>query len=156
MVQFQKNVMRVVVISVLTIVCLVARAAALPSPAGNWTTIDDASHKPKSIVSLSVSGGQLNGKIVKIYKENVANPNETTCSKCNGALKDQPLIGLMIVQGLKENADGSWSGGTITDPENGKVYKCSITPSADGKTLAVRGYIGVSLLGRTQTWQKAN
>ena len=128
--------------------------AALPSPAGRWTTIDDKSGKPKSIVKLSVSGDTLNGEIVKIYKENVSNPNETTCTKCTGALQNKPLIGLMIVQGLKQNADGSWSGGQITDPESGKTYKCSITPSADGKTLEVRGYIGVSMLGRSQTWVK--
>ncbi len=128
--------------------------AALPSPEGRWTTIDDKTGKPKSIVKLSVSGDTLNGEIVKIYKENVSNPNETNCTKCTGALKDKPLIGLMIVQGLKQNADGSWSGGTVTDPESGETYKCTITPSADGKTLNVRGYIGVSLLGRTQTWVK--
>ncbi len=128
--------------------------AALPSPEGRWTTIDDKTGKPKSIVKLSVSGDTLNGEIVKIYKENVSNPNEVNCEKCTGALKDKPLIGLMIVQGLKQNADGSWSGGTVTDPESGETYKCTITPSADGKTLNVRGYIGVSLLGRTQTWVK--
>jgi uncharacterized protein (DUF2147 family) len=128
--------------------------AALPSPEGRWTTIDDKTGKPKSTIKLSVSGGTLNGSIVKIYKENVSNPNETTCTKCTGALQNKPLIGLMIVQGLRQNADGSWSGGQITDPESGKTYKCSITPSADGKTLSVRGYVGVSLLGRSQTWVK--
>lgn len=145
--------------SVVFTLCILFAAfiqAALPSPEGRWTTIDDKSGKPKSTVQLSVSGGTLNGKLVKIYKENVAHPDETTCTRCTGALKDQPLIGLMIVRGLRQNADGSWSGGQITDPESGKTYKCSITPSADGKTLNVRGYIGVSLLGRTQTWRKTN
>ncbi len=129
--------------------------AALPSPAGRWTTIDDKTHKPKSVINVFISNGLLYGKIQKIYKENVNNPQDT-CVKCTGALKDQPVIGLMILRGLKANSDGTWSGGQITDPENGKNYKCNITPSADGKTLAVRGYVGVSLLGRTQTWQKAN
>ena len=128
--------------------------AALPAPAGRWTTIDDKSGKPKSTVKLFVNGNTLNGEIVKIYKENVRDPNETTCTKCTGALQNKPLIGLRIVQGLKQNAYGSWSGGTITDPESGETYKCTIMPSADGKTLGVRGYIGVSLLGRTQTWVK--
>lgn len=153
MFQVQKSVLRIFAFSALVITCLVARAA-LPSPTGDWTTIDDKSHKPKSVVRLSVSGDQLNGKIIKVYKENVPYP-EDNCFKCKGALKDQPIIGLPVVQGLSENDDGSWSGGTITDPETGNVYKCTITPSADGKTLDVRGYIGVSLLGRTQTWEKA-
>lgn len=142
------------IVFVLLLVFAALIQAALPSPEGRWTTIDDKTGKPKSIIKLSVSGGTLNGSIVKIYKENVSNPSETNCEKCTGALQNKPLIGLMIVQGLKQNADGSWSGGQITDPENGKTYKCSITPSADGKTLSVRGYVGVSLLGRSQTWVK--
>lgn len=130
--------------------------AALPSPAGRWTTIDDKSGKPKSTIKLFVSNGTLNGKIVKIYKENVSHPDETNCAKCTGALQNKPLLGLMLLRGFKQNADGSWSGGKITDPESGNTYKCTITPSADGKTLNVRGYVGVSLLGRTQTWVKAD
>jgi uncharacterized protein (DUF2147 family) len=145
--------------SIVLVLCVLFAAliqAALPTPEGRWTTIDDKSGKPKSTIKLSVSNGTLNGSIQKIYKENVAYPDETQCVKCTGALQNQPLIGLMIVRGLKQNADGSWSGGQITDPESGKTYKCTITPSADGKTLSVRGYIGVSLLGRSQTWVKAN
>ncbi|MCD6045790.1 MAG: hypothetical protein K0R48_953 [Gammaproteobacteria bacterium] len=130
--------------------------AALPSPEGRWTTIDDKSGKPKSVIQLSVSNGILNGVVVKVYKENAIDPNMTTCTKCSGPMKDKPILGLMVVQGLKAEADGSWSGGQVTDPETGKTYKCTITPSADGKTLGVRGYIGISLLGRTQTWVKAN
>lgn len=130
--------------------------AALPSPEGSWKTIDDKSGKPKAIVKLSVTNGVLNGVVVKGYKENAIDPNMTTCTKCSGAMKDKPLIGLMVIRGLKAQADGSWSGGQATDAETGKTYKCTITPSADGKTLAVRGYIGISLLGRTQTWVKAN
>lgn len=145
--------------SAFLVVCLLLTAlaqAALPSPVGNWTTIDDKSGKPKSIVKLFVRNGTLEGEIEKIYKENVSNPNETHCSKCTGTLKDKPLIGLLFLSGMKENADGSWSGGEITDPESGDTYNCTIIPSADGKTLSVRGYVGISLLGRTQTWTKAN
>lgn len=130
--------------------------AALPSPAGHWTTIDDKTGKPKSTVNLFISNGVLEGKIEKIYKENVSNPNETNCTKCTGALKGKPLIGLLFLSGMRQKDDGSWSGGKITDPESGNTYSCTITPSADGKTLNVRGYLGISMLGRTQTWTKAN
>jgi uncharacterized protein (DUF2147 family) len=147
------SIYRGLIIAILTLTFSVA--LALPSPAGNWTTIDDQSQKPKSTVNLYISNGKLYGKITKLYKENIPEKGDT-CTKCKGALKDQPLIGLPIVQGLTQEKDGSWSGGTITDPKTGKTYKCTMTLSADGKTLKVRGYVGVSLLGRTQTWQKAN
>jgi len=64
-------------------------------------------------------------------------------------LKGRPLIGLRILWDLQKGSD-QWSGGKILDPDNGKIYKCSI--SLDGKKLKVRGFIGFSLLGRTQYW----
>ena len=60
-----------------------------------------------------------------------------------------------IIRGVK-NSGGAWSGGTIVDPESGKVYSCSLTVIDGGKRLSVRGYIGVSMFGRSQTWVKAN
>ena len=64
-------------------------------------------------------------------------------------MKGRPLIGLRILWDLQKGSD-QWSGGKILDPDNGKIYKCSI--SLDGKKLKVRGFIGFSLLGRTQYW----
>lgn len=147
---------RVFLASVLSLVFVFAlgTAYAAPSVEGQWKTVDDKTHKPKGIVQLWVSNGVLYGKLVDRFKENIQNP-EDTCTKCTGNLKGKPIIGLVFLYGLKMNSDGSWSGGSIVDPETGKIYKCSVNISPDGKELHVRGYIGVSLLGRTQTWYRA-
>jgi uncharacterized protein (DUF2147 family) len=73
------------------------------------------------------------------------------CDRCEGELKGKPLIGLHILWDLRKDGD-AWSGGRILDPDNGKVYKCHIAMEQDGKKLKVRGFIGLSLLGRTQYW----
>ncbi|HEY3357327.1 MAG TPA: DUF2147 domain-containing protein [Polyangia bacterium] len=125
--------------------------AAPTSPVGNWTTIDDKTKQPKSIVTIYERGGKLYGKIIKLLAPD-ADPN-AKCTKCSGAKKDQPMAGLVILEGLKPDGD-EWSGGTILDPASGKTYKCVIKVEAPGK-LKVRGYIGLSLMGRTQYWQSA-
>lgn len=113
---------------------------------GVWTTIDDKTGKPKSKVELFESGGKLYGKIKELINPDEPNPK---CTKCKGALLNQPVIGMQIVNGLSKTADG-WEGGTILDPNNGETYKCKIWN--EGGKLKLRGYIG--FLFRTQTWVK--
>jgi uncharacterized protein (DUF2147 family) len=120
------------------------------SPIGVWKTIDDETGKPKSLVRITESNGELRGKIEKLFREAGEDPNPK-CEKCEGNLKDQPVIGMTIITGMKK--DGSeYNGGHILDPNNGKVYKSKLTVVDGGKKLDVRGYIGVPMLGRTQTW----
>lgn len=127
--------------------CLMPVALAAQSPAGTWTTIDDKTGAKRAVVRLSVSGGTLNGSIVKVYPQ----PGDTgICSKCPGAFKGKKIQGLEFVWGLKDKGNGVWDGGSILDPKTGKVYRAKITVS--GNKLYVRGYIGISALGRTQTW----
>jgi uncharacterized protein (DUF2147 family) len=74
-----------------------------------------------------------------------------TCYLCSGAKKDQPLVGLEILWGF--HLDGAeWSGGQVLDPDNGKIYRAWLALEDGGNKLHVRGYIGISLLGRTQYW----
>jgi uncharacterized protein (DUF2147 family) len=121
--------------------------AAAGSPAGTWTTIDDKTGAKRAVVSLSVSGGTLNGTIVKVYPQ----AGDTgICTNCPGAFKGKKIQGLGFVWGLKDEGNGVWSGGKILDPKTGKIYKAKMTMK--GNKLYVRGYIGVSALGRTQTW----
>jgi len=127
--------------------------AQAPSAVGRWTTIDDETKKPKSVITIWEENGKLFGKIEKLFLE----PNEEQnprCDKCQGALKDQPIIGMTILRDLKKD-DDEWTGGTVLDPANGKTYKCKIAVEDGGKKLKVRGYIGMSLLGRTQHWVRA-
>lgn len=123
------------------------------SPIGVWKTIDDETGKPKSLIRISESNGELRGRIEKLFREagEEANPK---CDKCEGTLKDQPIIGMTILTGMKK--DGSeYNGGKILDPANGKVYRSKMSLADDGRKLDVRGYIGVPMLGRTQTWLRA-
>jgi uncharacterized protein (DUF2147 family) len=120
------------------------------SPVGVWKTIDDESGKPKSLVRITESNGEFRGKVEKLFREPGEEPNPV-CSKCEGERKDQPIVGMTILTGMKADGD-QYNGGRILDPSNGKIYKSRMSLGNEGKTLDVRGYIGVPLLGRTQTW----
>jgi len=131
--------------------------AANNSPVGKWKTIDDATHQAKSIVEITDQDGQLEGKIVELLNrtpEDIARDGEhPVCAKCTDARKGQPLVGMVIMTGVTQDGD-QWSGGRILDPKNGKTYKVSLKVTDGGQSLEVHGYIGFSLLGRTQTWQR--
>jgi len=121
--------------------------AAAGAPTGTWTTIDDKTGEKRAVVRLSVSGGELSGTIEKIYPQ----PGDTgICDKCPGAFKDKKILGLRFVWGLKDQGNGEWGGGSILDPKSGKIYRCKV--ALEGNKLLVRGYVGLSILGRTQTW----
>ena len=129
-----------------------ALAHAQATPAGLWKTIDDDSKKEKSLIRITEAGGVYTGKLEKLLDP--ATKPDAVCEKCSDDRKDKPLVGMTLVKGVKQNDDdkGMWDGGEILDPNNGKTYKVRMTPKDEGKTLAVRGYIGAPLLGRTQTW----
>jgi uncharacterized protein (DUF2147 family) len=116
---------------------------------GVWKTIDDNTNEAKSHIEIYEQNGQLYGKVVKLLK---SSPTKL-CEKCTGSKKDKPLMGLVIVEGLKKVKD-YWGSGTIMDPENGKEYGCSIW-FEEGKPdeLKVRGKHWTGIY-RTQTWYK--
>jgi uncharacterized protein (DUF2147 family) len=120
------------------------------SPVGLWKTVDDATGKVKSVVSIWVENNKLYGRIQKIVDPDPKDPNPT-CDDCSGDQKGKQVIGLRILWDLQKDGDG-WSGGSILDPANGKIYKCLLSVEDGGKKLKVRGFIGFSLLGRTQYW----
>jgi uncharacterized protein (DUF2147 family) len=128
----------------------VAPSPAADSPVGRWKTIDDKTGKAVSEVELYDQGGKLYGKIVGLTEPNDANGKAKTCVKCSGADKDKPIVGLVIIRDLAAS-DGRYKGGTILDPEDGKVYKAEIW--VEGGALKVRGYLG--MFYKTQTWQKS-
>ncbi len=116
---------------------------------GKWVTIDDKTNKKKSIVELYKEDGKLYGKIIFLYPREGREPN-AKCTECTDDRKDQPLLGLQIVRELNWNGS-SWSGGTICDPLDGKIYSLKMWLSKDKPDqLNVRGYIGPFF--RTQTW----
>ncbi len=127
-------------------------AQAQATPAGLWKTIDDATKKEKSLVRITDNGGAFSGKIEKLLDP--ASKPDAVCDKCSDDRKDKPILGMTIITGvrLSANAADIWDGGHILDPNDGKSYKVRLSPVDGGKKLEVRGYIGMPLLGRTQTW----
>ena len=124
-------------------------SASAQGVVGKWKTIDDETGQAKSIVEIYEQNGKIYGKVVEIL-----NPakKEAKCTKCKGADKDKPIDGLIIIKGLTKDGD-EYTDGDILDPNKGKLYSCTI--KLDGKDkLDVRGYMGISMLGRTQTWTR--
>ena len=137
-------------LSSLALLAVAGTAFAQATPVGLWRTIDDDTKAEKSQVRISEAGGVLTGKVEKIADASKA---DATCTECSDERKGQKVLGMTIIRGAKADAaKASWEGGEILDPNNGKVYKLLLKPIEGGKKLEVRGYIGMALLGRTQTW----
>lgn len=114
---------------------------------GKWKTIDDETGKEKGVVEIFERNGKIFGRIIDILD---IEHRHHKCEKCEGEEKNKPILGLTIIKGMKKNGN-EYEGGKVLDPKNGKSYQCKIY--LDGKDkLIVRGYIGISLLGRSQTW----
>lgn len=119
------------------------------SVVGKWKTIDDESGKAISVVEIYEKGGKIYGKVHDIIDPKDRNK---ICSNCTGEDKDKPIMGLTVIKGLvKDGAE--YNSGKILDPKYGRLYKCFITLESKDK-LKVRGYIGISLFGRTQYWHR--
>lgn len=120
------------------------------SPVGLWKTIDDSSGKPTALIRLTENQGVLTGKIEKLFRAPDEDQNPK-CVACTDARKDQPIVGMTIVSGLKKDGD-EYKGGEILDPKNGKVYRSKLTVHEGGKKVEVRGYVGMPMFGRSQVW----
>ncbi|RNC92746.1 MAG: DUF2147 domain-containing protein [Allomuricauda sp.] len=130
------------------LLCLFPLIGLAQTITGEWETYDDATNEKKALIEIYETQGRYFAKIVKSY---ISDPS-ARCDQCKGDKKNKPIAGLVIIEDLKKDGD-EFNGGTIMDPENGKTYKCYLELLADGK-LKVRGYLGISLLGRTQYWRK--
>lgn len=124
-------------------------------PAGLWKTVDDRTGADRSIVRIEDDGKRWSGRIVKSLDPR--DDPKATCGKCPGDRKDQPIVGMAILTGLTRSANDArlWEGGEILDPDSGGLYRARIRLSEDGRSLEVRGFLGVSLFGRTQVWRRA-
>jgi len=135
------------VIIILTLLTFGMFSATAQDVFGKWKTIDDETGETKSIVEIYVEGAEIYGKVIDILNPERKN---SLCVKCKGVKKNQPILGMVIIEELTKN-DAVYKGGTILDPENGKVYKCKIwLDEADSNKLYVRGYVGFFF--RTQHW----
>lgn len=128
-----------------------ALVLAQATPVGVWKTIDDKTNTEKAQLRITETGGVFSAKIEKLLAADAK--QDGVCDKCPDDRKDKPMIGLEVMRGVKKaSADNTWDGGTILDAAEGKIYKVRLQPVDGGKKLEVRGYVGMPMLGRTQTW----
>ncbi|HMR87360.1 MAG TPA: DUF2147 domain-containing protein [Saprospiraceae bacterium] len=118
------------------------------SPVGVWKNLDDEDGKEKSHIEIYEQNGTLRGKVIKLLPAATI----TKCNACTGTNKGKSLVGMDILWDLKKSGK-TWDSGQIMDPKNGKIYDCKIELKGTDK-LNVRGYMGVSMFGRTQTWYR--
>ena len=117
---------------------------------GTWKTIDDKTGKEKSYVKIyETKSGKLQGDVVKIL---TPGRDDAKCTDCKGDRKNKPIVGMTIMWGMEKDGN-EWTNGRILDPNSGKEYSCKMKLK-DNNTLEVRGFMGISLLGRTQTWYR--
>lgn len=123
-------------------------ARAQSTPIGLWNTISDKDGKPEAVVEIREANGQLSGVVRDLLVS--AAPEDSVCGKCSGSLKGQRIVGMEILTNMRPDGD-HWSG-EILDPENGKTYRATMKLADGGKTLVLRGYVGLPIFGRSQTW----
>lgn len=145
------------------LVCLLSSICGLinfayadaPTPVGTWKTIDDETGKPRSIIQIWTQNNQYYGRINQVFYRAGEGPKDV-CKLCTGPLHNQLILGMTMLWGMTQQESDRWGGGRILDPHNGKIYQCRITVSPDGQQLSVRGYIGIPLVGRSQTWYRVS
>ncbi len=124
------------------------------SLAGQWKTFDDKTHQPVSIVKLWEENGEWQGRIERIL---ITKNRQDICTACKGEKKNKPIEGMNIIWGIKpakDSKNNKFENGHILDPGNGKIYSASMTLLEHGRKLDVRGFIGISLIGRSQIWKR--
>ena len=125
-----------------------------PTAAGLWEQVDEKTGKAESWFNIAEKDGVYIGTIVKMFQKPGDPPPEAwRCSKCEGAEKDAPVLGLALVKGMKRTGM-KYEDGTIMDPRDGTVYRALMELSPDNKRLEVRGYVGLAVFGRSQTWNR--
>ena len=114
---------------------------------GVWKTFDDDTNQPAALVEITVKDGVYSGIIKKLLDPSAL----PTCEKCTDSRKGKPVLGMEILTGLKKSGE-SYVDGRILDPDDGEIYRTEMKLKDQGSKLEVRAYIGIPLLGRTQTW----
>jgi uncharacterized protein (DUF2147 family) len=127
--------------------------AAATSPIGLWQAVDPDSGKTTGWFAITEHDGTYDGTLVKMFLRPGQDPN-VVCSQCPGDRRGRPWLGLQIIRGMRRDGADKYDGGTILDPRDGNVYDAMMKVSADGQTLTVRGFLGISFLGRNQYWTR--
>jgi uncharacterized protein (DUF2147 family) len=149
--------MKVLLIAVLVLFNAAAWAAPAPgepSAVGLWEQVDEKTREAESWFRIVEKDGIYTGTIVKMFSKPGEPPPESfRCTKCEGAEKDAPVLGLALIKGMKRKGL-TYEDGTIMDPRDGTVYRALMNLSPDGKKLEVRGFLGYAVFGRSQNWNR--
>jgi uncharacterized protein (DUF2147 family) len=124
------------------------------SPVGRWRTFDPVTKEPRSIVEITEAGGELQGRVTTRFPP-PGDPTHGVSSGCDGARKDQPILGMVILWSVKRQGDG-WGGGGLLAPNTGKTYSVNLHLDDHGRTLLVHAYVGLPMFGQTVTWARAD
>jgi uncharacterized protein (DUF2147 family) len=128
-----------------------AEASGPEAVTGTWQVYGDKDGAPDGRVRLFLQDNKLVG-VVDQLRPDV--PPDSKCTKCSGENKDKPILGLKVLWGFEKDGD-RWTGGSILEPQTGSTYKGKLH-LATPDSLEVRGYLGVPLFGRTQTWKRVH
>jgi uncharacterized protein (DUF2147 family) len=148
----QKLVGLAVVFGALALLGAAGLRAADPTAVGLWEQVDEKSGQPESWFKIVERNGAYQGNIVKIFFKPGEDEN-WVCDKCEGDERGKPVLGLALIKGMQRSGL-KYENGTIMDPRDGSVYRALMNLSPDGQKLEVRGYLGISLFGRSQTWNR--
>ena len=127
-----------------------AKPAPIATPIGVWQTVSDKTGEVTSLVRIYEERDRLFARVEKVL---VTEGVPKTCERCRDERKGQPLVGLLIMRNMKKDGN-EYNGGDVLDPENGKVYRAKMKLDSTGTRLTLRGYVGISLFGRSQTWRR--
>ncbi len=125
------------------------------SPVGRWVTYSDKTHAASGVIEIKLEHGALKGTILQQLNCPASLP-PAICKACDGALKNAPIVGMTIMWGLTNSGGAVWDNGSILDPNSGDVYSAKVELEDGGQKLLVRGFLGISLLGRSQEWVRQN
>jgi uncharacterized protein (DUF2147 family) len=129
-----------------------AAGPAAPSIVGQWQQDDDDTHAPDAVIEIREAAGVYTGTIVKLFPA-PDRPTAPRCTACGGARKNQPIVGLTVIEDVRRSG-AAYDGGSILDPDSGKSYSVMLKPAADGRTLEVTGYVGLPALGERRVWRR--
>ena len=149
-----KGVSWKLVLTTLLLFVLTNAFAVKNSAVGYWLTWNHQTKQPSSVIKIWGDKGLYFGKVYKIVADKKANII-SRCSKCEGKQYNKPILGLTIIRDMRLD-DGVYRDGFILDPLEGKEYHAKMEVTDDNKFLRLRGYVGIPLFGRTETWSRAS